>query len=592
MKTFQTNNMRSRILNTIKQTALLAASALFLFSCVNDDDFDVPEFIPESQEVFGGGGEGAVFQGCFSEDFESFAIGTTEFTEYENVSSFGTRLWEVASFSGNQYLVMSAFRANGLTYSYFVFPVDFSTADILRFKTQDRFNNGGVLSVYTTTDYQVSDNIVNATLNEITPNVAIASGTTGGTSQAFVPSGSYDLSGLSGNGFVVFKYEGDGNGTTTTMHIDDIELFDTDIASCVPQDPCTMQDFEGFSDQQQNLPDYQNIGATEMWEIDEFSDNKYLRFSAFGTTGPQDNWFIMGVDFSAAEKLSFKTQEAFDNGSVLSVLYSTNYDELGDPSTATWTDITSNFTIASGNATGFGSFINSGEFDLGGISGNGYLAFRYVGDATGISTRMHVDDILLTNSTGAPCSFALAAPPAPVVLVYISELADPNNNSGARFVELYNAGTAPVNLGTGWYLTRWTNANTSPSTGNDIMLTGTIAPGATYVVSPNGSAFTAAYGFAPDQAASTGGPADSNGDDQIALVDDTGTTVDFWGVIGEDGSGTGHEFEDGRANRKLTVTAGNPTWTQSEWDIWNDTGGGGTIQDPQDAPADFTPGVR
>jgi len=68
--------------------------------------------------------------------------------------------------------------------------------------------------------------------------------------------------------------------------------------------------------------------------------------------------------------------------------------------------------------------------------------------------------------------------------------------------------------------------------------------------------------------------------------------MDFFGVIGEDGSGTSHEFEDGKAVRKASVTQSNPVWDSSEWDVWNDTGAAGTTNLPQNAPADFTPGVR
>ena len=91
---------------------------------------------------------------------------------------------------------------------------------------------------------------------------------------------------------------------------------------------------------------------------------------------------------------------------------------------------------------------------------------------------------------------------------------------------------------------------------------------------------------------STSAAADSNGDDQLELVDPSGTVIDIFGVIGEDGSGTNHEFEDGRAYRKASVTQGNPTYTFAEWDIWNDTGDAGTTNAPQDAPGAFTPGVR
>ena len=45
--------------------------------------------------------------------------------------------------------------------------------------------------------------------------------------------------------------------------------------------------------------------------------------------------------------------------------------------------------------------------------------------------------------------------------VIITELADPNNNAGARFVEIYNVSDSDVDL-TGWELRRWTNANAEP----------------------------------------------------------------------------------------------------------------------------------
>ena len=170
--------------------------------------------------------------------------------------------------------------------------------------------------------------------------------------------------------------------------------------------------------------------------------------------------------------------------------------------------------------------------------------------------------------------------------IFITEIADPNNESGARFVELFNIGTSDVDLGAGWALQRWTNASTDPQAA--VNLTGTIPAGGFYIICANGSVFESTFGFSADQNIGTGGPADSNGDDNIALLDATNTIVDMFGVSGEDGSGTGHEFEDGRAERISTITSGNPTWDVAEWNIDNDSGGGdGT----QDAPDDFDPNV-
>jgi len=174
--------------------------------------------------------------------------------------------------------------------------------------------------------------------------------------------------------------------------------------------------------------------------------------------------------------------------------------------------------------------------------------------------------------------------------IFFSELADPNNNPNARFIELYNSGTDAIDL-TGWVIRRYTNGN--PESTSSIDLTGsTINAGQAFVIAAQKDAFETAFGFAPDLAAETGGPADSNGDDNIELVDPSGNVVDAFGVPGEDGTGTNHEFEDGRANRKASVTQGNPTYTFAEWDIWNDSGDAGTTNAPQDAPGAFTPKVR
>ena len=174
--------------------------------------------------------------------------------------------------------------------------------------------------------------------------------------------------------------------------------------------------------------------------------------------------------------------------------------------------------------------------------------------------------------------------------IFISELADPDNNSKARFVELYNSASEPLDLNL-WTLRRYTNDNTEIS--STIDLSGLIiGPESTLVISPNAEEFELVYGFVPDLGVSTNSPADSNGDDNLELVDPFGTIIDVFGVIGEDGSGTNHEFEDGRAVRIADIVEGNSTFIFSEWTIFNDTGDAGTINLPQNAPGDFTPGQR
>ena len=174
--------------------------------------------------------------------------------------------------------------------------------------------------------------------------------------------------------------------------------------------------------------------------------------------------------------------------------------------------------------------------------------------------------------------------------LFFTEIADPNNNADARFLEIYNGEDVAINLN-GWTVRRYTNDNSSVS--SSINLAGsTINAGQAFVIAVNGAEFETVFGFVPDLVGATNGPADSNGDDNLELVDPFGNVVDIFGVIGEDGSGTNHEFEDGRALRNFSISKGNPIYTFSEWQIWNDTGDAGTINEPQDAPGNFTPGVR
>ncbi|RRQ50852.1 lamin tail domain-containing protein [Maribacter algicola] len=174
--------------------------------------------------------------------------------------------------------------------------------------------------------------------------------------------------------------------------------------------------------------------------------------------------------------------------------------------------------------------------------------------------------------------------------IFFSELADPDNNPEARFLELYNSALEPLSL-KGWQILRYTNDSETVSATTDLSEY-TINGESTLLISPNPSVFEQVYGFLPDMDAGTNSPADSNGDDNLVLMDPFGTIIDTFGVPGQDGTGTNHEFEDGRALRRLEVTEGRPAYKFSEWEIFNDSGEAGTVNSPQLAPGDFSPGIR
>ncbi len=188
--------------------------------------------------------------------------------------------------------------------------------------------------------------------------------------------------------------------------------------------------------------------------------------------------------------------------------------------------------------------------------------------------------------TGERCE--KAPPPVSSDKVFISEIADPDNNNKARFIELYNAGDQTLSLN-GWVLERYTNDNVE--VGSSIDLSGLeIAPGKAITISADAKVFEEVYGFTPNLEGGLNSAADSNGDDNLVLRDPFAEVIDIFGRIGEDGTGTDHEFEDGRALRLPGISLGSPVYTSEEWILYNDTGSAGTINQPQMAPQDFTPG--
>lgn len=203
----------------------------FMIRTLNDINLTNPRF--DAYPPLGG--TAITYLGAFTENFETYTSGTVTsgqrvFPKYVNDAAEGADYWYVEAFSGNKYLKMSAFSSSAtfqdqLNKVYFVVPVDFTAANSFSFKTQDRFNVGGVLKVYYSTDYTPLGDINAATLVNITSSFTIASGNTGSASQPFVNSGSYNFGSLSGNGFIIFEYTGGYSfspALTTTMHIDDI----------------------------------------------------------------------------------------------------------------------------------------------------------------------------------------------------------------------------------------------------------------------------------------------------------------------------------------------------------------------------------
>ena len=109
----------------------------------------------------------------------------------------------------------------------------------------------------------------------------------------------------------------------------------------------------------------------------------------------------------------------------------------------------------------------------------------------------------------------------------ITEITDPQNSSTAgRYVEIYNPSANDIDLSSGYALQRWTNAAVDPQSA--VSLTGIIPAGGFYVVCNDAAEFLATYGMDASQDIGTGGPADSNGDDNIALLGPDGSIIDMF----------------------------------------------------------------
>jgi hypothetical protein len=173
------------------------------------------------------GGTAINYLGAFTEPFTSYATNLSVFPAYVNDPVIGTRYWQVKTFGGNKYMQMSSFGGTPeLNKTAFIVPVDMTAASNFSFKTISGFDNGSPLKIYYSMDYVPGTNISNATLVDITASFNIPHGPASGYAATFTNSGVYAIpASLTGHGFFIFEYNGNGSGgVTTTMEVDDITV--------------------------------------------------------------------------------------------------------------------------------------------------------------------------------------------------------------------------------------------------------------------------------------------------------------------------------------------------------------------------------
>ena len=202
---------------------------------------------------------------------------------------------------------------------------------------------------------------------------------------------------------------------------------------------------------------------------------------------------------------------------------------------------------------------------------------------------------------GRPSDFSLdeeplnCDSPAPENGIFISEIADPLNvtsSLNSRFIELYNSSEEDLDL-SGWELRRYTNGNPDFTVSTVIALEGKNIPAkGVLVIAASSEGFEQVYGFPPDLQGGISSAADCNGDDNIVLTGPSGEVVDMFGRPGEDGTGTDHDFQDGRAHRLPGIQLGSRVFSPEQWEVFNGHGESGTVNRLLNAPEDFDPGIH
>lgn len=147
-----------------------------------------------------------------------------------------------------------------------------------------------------------------------------------------------------------------------------------------------------------SIEDWKNSnvnGGERVWEVREFSRNKYAQTSAFGSyENPYEVWLITPGIFLPEESepvFTFESKDGYYVGDALTVWISTDFDEI--ISEAEWIELEAE--ISRGNTDGYGAdFVPSGEIDLSAFSGKiVHIGFRYFGSQTGVTTTFQIDNI-------------------------------------------------------------------------------------------------------------------------------------------------------------------------------------------------------
>lgn len=129
-------------------------------------------------------------------------------------------------------------------------------------------------------------------------------------------------------------------------------------------------------------------------------ENNFLQISAYDSNEyVMDVWLISPkIEFSVKNQiyLTFKTRATFEEGTVLSVWYSPDFD--GNFNEANWYEMNADISVGSADG-GNEFFLDSGPVSMTCLTEKIHVAFRYLGADPGISTTYDIDNVLVFEQT-------------------------------------------------------------------------------------------------------------------------------------------------------------------------------------------------
>ena len=145
---------------------------------------------------------------------------------------------------------------------------------------------------------------------------------------------------------------------------------------------------------------YSVSGDSKEWYWNDYDGNGYAAMNGYNSGDTEIDWLILpgiNLDDYADEVMTFDTWYNYgeDNAdNYLKLYYSTDYAGIGDPSTATWTELSYDQPESAQ------TWASSGDVDLSAISGTDvYIGFKYRYEVD-MYRQWEVDNISIDQSTG------------------------------------------------------------------------------------------------------------------------------------------------------------------------------------------------